>query len=407
MSRIVHTGVVALMFTILAVPAAAARSDAPGLVSRADGRTGARANRAALSPSVSGSGRYVTFWSAATNLSPKNQGVSVPTGYLRDTYRHRTVFLAPFTNRVFISAESGHLVWGTGGGDLTDQEIYVRLRLGRKVRALPDLVGGLAPARQPYEYHLLNSISATGEQVAFVREAPPAEPELLVADLPSRTLISVTRRLGYAAPYGARLSSDGHFVAFTSETSDLVPGDTNGKPDAFVANLETGAISLVDRTAAGSPGDAGAEVESIDLSGRNITFGSRSRDLDPAATNGVRQVYMRDMLTGKTIVVSRRAGAHGALGDRDAAASSIFYAGRYIAFATGARNLPHRPCSGSNIVVRDMRRLTTRLIRRPERLSRRCTMTAPAIAGGNYRVAFVARGTVHKRTRQVYVARTR
>jgi hypothetical protein len=407
MTRILHTGVVALMLTVLTVPAAAARSDAPRLVSRADGRSGALANRAALGPNVSGSGRYVTFWSDATNLSRKNQGVAVPTGYLRDTYRHRTFFLAPFTNRVFISAESGHLVWGTGGGDLTDQEIYVKLREKRKVRALPDLVDGLAPARQPYEYHELNSISATGQQVAFVRQAPPAEPELLVADLPSRRLISVTRRLGYAAPHGARLSSDGRFVAFTSETPDLVPGDTNGKPDAFVADLETGAISLVDRTAAGVPGDAGAEVEAIDLFGRYITFSSRSRDLDPAATNGVRQVYMRDMKTGKTTVVSRRSGAHGALGNRDAGASTIFYAGRYIAFATRATNLSHRPCSASNIVVRDMRRLTTRLIQRPERLSRRCSMTAPAFAGGNYRVAFVARGTVHKRTRQVYVARTR
>ena len=407
MTRILHTGVVALMLTVLTVPAAAARSDAPRLVSRADGRSGALANRAALGPNVSGSGRYVTFWSDATNLSRKNQGVAVPTGYLRDTYRHRTIFLAPFSNRVFISAESGHLVWGTGGGDLTDQEIYVKLREKRKVRALPDLVDGLAPARQPYEYHELNSISATGQQVAFVRQAPPAEPELLVADLPSRRLISVTRRLGYAAPHGARLSSDGRFVAFTSETPDLVPGDTNGKPDAFVADLETGAISLVDRTAAGVPGNAGAEVEAIDLFGRYITFSSRSRDLDPAATNGVRQVYMRDMKTGKTTVVSRRSGAHGALGNRDAGASTIFYAGRYIAFATRATNLSHRPCSASNIVVRDMRRLTTRLIQRPERLSRRCSMTAPAFAGGNYRVAFVARGTVHKRTRQVYVARTR
>jgi hypothetical protein len=174
-----------------------------------------------------------------------------------------------------------------------------------------------------------------------------------------------------------------------------------------VADLETGAISLVDRTAAGSPGDAGAEVEAVDLFGRHITFGSRSRDLDPAATNGVRQVYVRDMLMGKTTVVSRGGGASGALGNRDAGASTIFYAGRYIAFATRATNLPHRPCSASNLVVRDMQRLTTKLIRRPERLSRRCSMTAPAFAGGNSRVGFVARGTVHRRTRQVYVARTR
>src|SRR4051812_35445237 len=168
MTRILHAGVVALMATVLAAPAAAAPSGAPRLVSRADGRTGARANRAALAPNVSGSGRYVTFWSQATNLSRKNQGVAVPSGYLRDTYRHRTVFLAPFTNRVFVSAETQILAWGTGGGDLTDHEVYVKPRLKPKVRALPDLVDGLAPARQPYEYHELNSISDTGEQVAFV-----------------------------------------------------------------------------------------------------------------------------------------------------------------------------------------------------------------------------------------------
>ena len=95
---------------------------------------------------MSGSGRYVTFSSDATNLSRKNQGVAVPSGYLRDTYRHRTVFLSPFTNRVLISAESDTLALGTGGGGLTDQEIYVGPRLTRKARALPDLVGRLAPA---------------------------------------------------------------------------------------------------------------------------------------------------------------------------------------------------------------------------------------------------------------------
>ena len=343
---------------------------------------------------------------SAQTTPRKNHGVAVPTGYLRDTYRHRTFFLAPFTNRVFISAESGHLVWGTGGGDLTDQEIYVKLREKRKVRALPDLVDGLAPARQPYEYHELNSISATGQQVAFVREAAPAEPELLVADLPSRRLISVTRRLGYAAPHGARLSSDGRFVAFTSETPDLVPGDTNGKPDAFVADLETGAISLVDRTAAGVPGDAGAEVEAH-RPHRPVHHVQLSLAcLDPPHQRRPPGLHAR-LKTGKTTVVSRRSGAHGALGNRDAGASTdLLRRALHRLRDSARRTCLDRPCSASNIVVRDMRRSTTRLIRRPERLSRRCSMTAPAFAGGITGRLRRAR-TVHKRTRQVYVERTR
>ena len=138
--------------------------------------------------------------------------------------------------------------------------------------------------------------------------------------------------------------------------------------------------------------------------GRYITFGSRSRDLDPVATNGVRQVYLRDMATGTTTVVSRRTGAAGALGNGDAGVSTISVDGRLIAFATTARNLRRRPCSRSNIVLRDVRRSTTRLVRRPARLARHCSMTAPALATGRSRIAFVARGTVR---RQVYVARVR
>ena len=41
------------------------------------------------------------------------------------------------------------------------------------------------------------------------------------------------------------VSSDGRYVAFSSNASNLVANDTNGKPDVFVRDLVTGTTRLV------------------------------------------------------------------------------------------------------------------------------------------------------------------
>jgi Tol biopolymer transport system component len=404
MTRILRIGVAAVALTALAVPAAAAPVDAPQLVSRADGRSGALANRRSVHPSISNSGRYVAFSSEATNLR-KNGDPPIPSAYLRDTYRRRTTFVSDFANHVLVSSDSYLVLWDTGVGDTAAHEIYLKRRGWRRPRALPDLVRGLPPARDGLESHDLGSISGDNFSVAFTRQTSPSGPQPYVADLKARRLIPVIPPTGRPAPNGpsegAEISSYGRVVLFTSQASNLVPGDTNGAPDAFVSNLETGEITLVDRTASGAPADRGAQAGAISQDGRYVTFNS------PSAENGVRQVYLRDLVAGTTTAVSRRTGAGGALGNRDAGASSISGDGRRVVFATRATNLSHRQCSRSNVVLRDVRRSTTRVIRRPARLSRHCAMTEPAITGGYSRVAFTARGTVQRRTPQVYVARFR
>ena len=49
------------------------------------------------------------------------------------------------------------------------------------------------------------------------------------------------------------ISANGRFVAFRSEASNLVPGDTNGEPDVFVHDLEAR------RTVRASVGTGGVE----------------------------------------------------------------------------------------------------------------------------------------------------
>ena len=61
-------------------------------------------------------------------------------------------------------------------------------------------------------------------------------------------LVSVNRSgndSGNSFSLGQGLSPDGRFVVFTSDASDLVPNDTNGATDMFVRDLQTGTTAIV------------------------------------------------------------------------------------------------------------------------------------------------------------------
>ena len=93
-------------------------------------------------------------------------------------------------------------------------------------------------------------------------------------------------------------SPDGSKVAFYSEASNLVAGDTNNTGDVFVKNLATGAIIRVSTDAAGSQGDGYSMSPSFSADGSKITFGSTAGNLVPGDTNGVSDVFVKDLATG-------------------------------------------------------------------------------------------------------------
>jgi Tol biopolymer transport system component len=114
----------------------------------------------------------------------------------------------------------------------------------------------------------------------------------------------------------------------------------------------------------GKGGDANSVDPSISADGRYVAFVSRAGNLDPAAPGPRQQVFVRDMQTGKTTLVSRASGAAGAAGNFASREPSISADGRYVAFASGATNLsPEAPTSG-NIFVRDLATDTTILVSR-------------------------------------------
>ena len=137
------------------------------------------------------------------------------------------------------------------------------------------------------------------------------------------------------------ISADGRFVAFYSYSTSLVPGDTNDMYDIFVHDRQTGTTERVSVSSGGAQGNGDSGGEAISAGGRFVAFGSDASNLVPGDTNGVSDILVHDRQTGTTERVSISSdGAQGNEGiDLSNISSTISSGGRYVAFTLDASNL--------------------------------------------------------------------
>ena len=126
------------------------------------------------------------------------------------------------------------------------------------------------------------------------------------------------------------ISADGRFVAFSSDATNLVPGDTNGTADVFVRDRQTGTTRRVSVGSGGAQGNGLSVDPAISADGRFVAFASDATNLVPGDTNGADDVFVRDRQTGTTRRVS--VGSGGAQGDRVSFDPAISADGRFVAF---------------------------------------------------------------------------
>ena len=150
------------------------------------------------------------------------------------------------------------------------------------------------------------------------------------------------------------LSADGRYVAFASGASNLVNGDTNGTADVFVHDMITGSTTLVSVASDGTQGDDSSWGQAISAGGRYITFSARASNLVPDDINGHQDIFVHDMVTGSTALASIASDGTQADGD-PYYYSAISNDGRYIAFSSTATNLVPDDTNGQpDIFVHDM-----------------------------------------------------
>ena len=85
----------------------------------------------------------------------------------------------------------------------------------------------------------------------------------------------------------------------------FVAGDTNGQPDIFLHDRDTGTTTRVSVSSAGAQAGGGLSFNPvISADGRFVAFESASPQLVPGDTNGVIDVFVRDVQAGTTTRVS-------------------------------------------------------------------------------------------------------
>jgi TolB protein len=362
------------------------------LASRANGPSGAAGNSASLTQRggvLSDDGRYVTFESTATNLVPDDAD-STQDIFVRDMQTGTTTLASRATGAAGakanahstlaqISGNGRYVVFGSQATNLdpaaTDTDGHVYLRdLQTDTTILIDRASGVNGAKAVTASQ--GSVSADGRYVAFdaiggAGFTPDSDGNrhVYIRDTQTATTTLVSRASGVAGAKGTgassfpSLSADGTHVAWGSTAPNLDPADTDTNPDAFVRNLQTNTTSLVRlATGAGTKSNGGSGARAISADGRYVAYGTNGTNLDPADTDGLFDLYIRDLQTGANTLASRATGASGAKANGTTDRAVLSGDGRLVAFDTAATNLdPDDTSTLEDVYVRDLQTLFTSL----------------------------------------------
>lgn len=241
-----------------------------------------------------------------------------------------------------ISSNGRYVAFVSGAADLvagdTNQsvDIFVRDRSNGTTIRLP-LPGSGGQVTEP-------SISANGKVVAYTYLAASsvAAPQSVVyawdRDTGQTEVVSRNGRINAPGSREPSVSTDGRYIAFVSEFSRLVSGDTNQAADVFRYDRQTGTSILVSVGFQGGTPSGSSTRPSISADGSRIAFTSDAGDslLDEDTGNG-NQVYLRDVAANRTerISVTLAGGPPNGLAE----GPSISADGRYVAFESASTNL--------------------------------------------------------------------
>ena len=245
--------------------------------------------------------------------------------------------------------------------DSSTQDVFVRdRRTGRAVVASVPWNGGEA------NHNSFDPvISADGRYVAFASQATNLVPgdtngfiDVFLRDLQAGTTtrlsVSSTGEQSNSVSYGAAISGDGRFVAFYSGGSNLVAGDNNNRFDTFVRDVVAGTTERVSVSSAGVENwCCDGLYPSISSDGRYVAFLAQG-SLDPSVPPHWQQIYIRDRVAGTTTLV--RPTATGELSNTGIRFADISANGRFVAFQSNSDNIvtPDQNGFAHDVFVKDL-----------------------------------------------------
>jgi Tol biopolymer transport system component len=138
-----------------------------------------------------------------------------------------------------------------------------------------------------------------------------------------------------------QVSTNGQFVVFQSDATNLVVNDTNAFTDIFVGDLVAGTTTLVSVATNGAGANGASTDPFMTPDGRYVAFISRASNLVPGDTNGIPDVFVRDLVAGTNQLVSVNALFPSAIYNTFTVMATPVMTpdGRYVGFYSQATNL--------------------------------------------------------------------
>ncbi|MGV7222897.1 MAG: hypothetical protein ACQ9MH_15380 [Nitrospinales bacterium] len=161
--------------------------------------------------------------------------------------------------------------------------------------------------------------------------------------------------------YPTSMSSDGRYIAFESTSSNLVAGDTNNAGDIFVHDRLTGQTSRVSLDSNGLQANGRSYEPSLTPDGRYVTFVSYASNLVPNDTNDEQDIFLFDNNSNAISRVSIH--SNGTQSNNISQSPTISSDGLYITFHSYASNLVPNDTNGKiDVFFRDVQAGTTERI---------------------------------------------
>jgi Tol biopolymer transport system component len=278
--------------------------------------SGAGGNWDSLDATISADGRYVAFESRATNLVPNDSNSQWDVFvYDMQTGSMRRASVDPAGNDAnngsyepSLSADGRYVAFYSYASNLVSgdtnnsPDIFVRdMQTGTITRVSVTSAGmqvSMDDAEAP-------KISADGRYIAFVSTATALVPgdtnnalDVFLHDMQTgqttRVSVDSTGVQGNDYSFTPSISADGRFVAFYSLATNLVPGDTNGVTDVFVHDVLTGETSRVSIDSSGAQENGSCLLCSVSGDGRLVAFASGASNLVPGDNSGFFDIFVHD-----------------------------------------------------------------------------------------------------------------
>jgi len=272
-------------------------------------------------PALSDDGRIAAFASNAEGLAtgppigPYSRHVyvrDVTAGTTSRISEQRTTISRDWTGSPALSADGRFVAYQIVLDLLSPSLNWHDRQSNLTVLAVSSLAGNLRYDPEPAP----PLMTADGSRLCYERPEIQNGPiQVYVWDAASKASTLVSVNLDGTTSFGGAsrnsvMNRSGTHVAFTGTETNLVANATNGAAQVYVRDLITGTTLLVSSTTEGNAGEADAQSPALSEDGSVIAFVAGSDGAYVAGdTNGFPDVFLRNSATGVTQIVSAAATA--------------------------------------------------------------------------------------------------